>query len=69
MTDTPTKPLTPFVDELPVPRRFVAAEHDRRLTAEVMPKSPPWRSGLRGPPSSGARLLLEEREPELAGAR
>ena len=33
MTDTPTKPLTPFVDELPVPRRFVAAEHDRRLTA------------------------------------
>ena len=32
---TLTKPLTPFVDELPVPRRLVAAEHGGRLTVPM----------------------------------
>jgi len=37
MTVTLAKPLTPFVDELPVPRRLVAAEHDGRLTVRMHP--------------------------------
>jgi FtsP/CotA-like multicopper oxidase with cupredoxin domain len=35
MTATLTKPLIPFVDELPLPRRLVAAEHDGRLTVPM----------------------------------
>src|SRR4051794_8546747 len=37
MTVTLAKPLAPFVDELPVPRRLVAAEHDGRLTVRMRP--------------------------------
>src|SRR3954468_17498975 len=35
MTATLTKPLTPFVDALPVPRRLVAVEHGGRLTISM----------------------------------
>ena len=35
MTVTLTKPLTPFVDELPVPRRLVATEHIESLLREA----------------------------------
>ena len=35
MTAALTKPLTPFVDELPLPRRLVAADHDGRLTVPM----------------------------------
>ena len=37
MTVMLAKPLTPFVDELPLPRRLVAAEHDGRLTVSMRP--------------------------------
>jgi len=52
MTATLTTPLTPFVDELPVPRRLLAAERDGRLTVRMrsgthrfhrdLPESPIW---------------------------
>ena len=37
MTATLNKPLVPFVDELPVPRRLVAAEHHGRLIVRMRP--------------------------------
>ena len=55
MTVMLTKPLTPFVDELPVPRRLVATEHAGRLTVSMgsgthrfhrdLPESTVWRYG------------------------
>jgi spore coat protein A len=55
VTVTLTKPLTPFVDELPVPRRLIATEHAGRLTVSMssgthrfhrdLPESTVWRYG------------------------